>query len=112
MQASCVRQCRPDPAAQLTIHDALFKATFTQPEHAAGELRHVLPADFVKMLDFATLAVEPGSYIDEALKERQSDVLLSIRTGATRTLVYVLYEHQSTWPSACCDTWSVSGSAG
>ncbi|XXY44766.1 Rpn family recombination-promoting nuclease/putative transposase [Sorangium sp. So ce269] len=27
-----------------TPHDALFKATFSQPEHAAAALREVLPA--------------------------------------------------------------------
>jgi predicted transposase YdaD len=28
-----------------TPHDALFKAVFGQPEHAAGALRAVLPAE-------------------------------------------------------------------
>ena len=76
-------------------HDALFKAAFADPEHAAGELRFILPAALVARMDFATLTLEPGSYIDEALKERQSDVLFSVLMSGKRTLAYVLFEHQS-----------------
>ena len=51
-------------------HDALVKATFSQPEHAAGILRHVLPPALVARLALPTLALRPGSYVDEALRER------------------------------------------
>ncbi|WP_437756114.1 Rpn family recombination-promoting nuclease/putative transposase [Sorangium sp. So ce1389] len=41
-----------------TPHDALFKATFSQPEHAAAALREVLPAAVAARIDFATLALQ------------------------------------------------------
>jgi len=58
-----------------TPHDALFKTTFGLPEHAAGELRAVLPAALSRHIDFSTLARRPGSFVDEALSERHSDLL-------------------------------------
>jgi hypothetical protein len=78
-------------------HDALVKATFSQPEHAAGLLRHALPEALVARLAFATLALRVGSYVDDALKELRSDLLFSIQTlGGAPVLVYLLFEHQST----------------
>jgi hypothetical protein len=46
------------------IHDALFKATFSQVEHAAGELRRALPAAIAARIDFSTLALCAGSFVD------------------------------------------------
>jgi hypothetical protein len=80
---------------QPNVHDALFKATFSQVEHAAGELRHILPPAIVAHLDLGTLALSPGSYVDEALKERSSDLLFSVQLGGRKALVYLLFEHQS-----------------
>ncbi|MFO0715101.1 MAG: Rpn family recombination-promoting nuclease/putative transposase [Sandaracinus sp.] len=51
-----------------TPHDALFKAVFSLPEHAEAELRAVLPARLARRIDWSTLALAGGSFIDEALK--------------------------------------------
>ncbi|WP_437731849.1 Rpn family recombination-promoting nuclease/putative transposase [Sorangium sp. So ce1335] len=77
-------------------HDALFKTAFSQVEHAAGELRHVLSPELSARIDFTALELRPGSFVDEALKERQSDLLFSAPLGKTSVLVYLLFEHQST----------------
>jgi predicted transposase/invertase (TIGR01784 family) len=77
-------------------HDALFKATFSQPEHAAGELRTVLPDAMVQQVDWDTLQVEPGSFVDENLTDRHSDLLYSVQVAGRKAFVYVLLEHQST----------------
>jgi hypothetical protein len=39
---------------------------------------------------------EPGSYIDEELADRHSDLLFSVSTEVGDALVYLLFEHQST----------------
>lgn len=78
-----------------TPHDRLFKSTFSQPEHAIELLRSLLPADIAQHLDFATLRVESGSFIDEKLRTRFSDLLFSIRIAGRRAYLYVLCEHQS-----------------
>ena len=79
-----------------TPHDSVFKSVFSQVEHAAGILRAVLPPELVKHIDFATLALCSGSFVDEALKERYTDLLFSALIGGRRALFYFLIEHQST----------------
>lgn len=59
-------------------------------------LRAVLPAELVNHIDFATLALCPGSFVDEALKERYTDLLFSALIGERPALFYFLIEHQST----------------
>lgn len=81
-----------------TPHDALFKFTFSQPEHAAGALREALPAALAARIDFSSLRLQPGSFIDEALAASYSDLLFTARLEQTSLFVYVLFEHQSTTP--------------
>jgi predicted transposase/invertase (TIGR01784 family) len=77
-------------------HNQLFIKTFSNPEHAAAELRAVLPPELVARMDFSTLRVCPGSYVDEALSGSQSDLLFSVQVSGKPALLYVLFEHQST----------------
>ena len=69
-------------------HDSLFKATFSQIEHAAGLLGLVLPPELVRHIDFTTLTVRPGSFVDEALKERFSDILFSAMVSERPAFFY------------------------
>ncbi len=80
-----------------TPHDAVFKAVFEQPEHAAAELQHVLSADLVAAIDWSSLALEPGSFVDEELADQHSDLLFSAsaKGSGESVLVYLLFEHQS-----------------
>jgi predicted transposase YdaD len=77
-------------------HDALFKAAFEKPEHAAGIFRSLLPAPVVEAIAWETIARESGSFIDPELADRQSDLLFSIEIRGGRGLLYLLLEHQST----------------
>jgi hypothetical protein len=79
-----------------TLHDALVKAVFSDPEHAAGELRHILPPALSARIDWSTLSLRSGSFVDEALRGRHTDILFSARCGPDMLLVYLLFEHQST----------------
>jgi hypothetical protein len=104
-------------------HDALFKATFGQPDIARSELELVLPAGVRAHLDLATLEVLPGSFVDEALQHTHTDLLYAVRareprgaadatdatdataaaagaTDGTEALVYVVFEHQSSQDAA------------
>jgi predicted transposase/invertase (TIGR01784 family) len=79
-------------------HDALFKAAFERPQHAAGLFRDLLPAPLVNSIDWSTLALEPGSYVDPTLGTSHSDLLFSVCLHGDRgeeLLLYVLLEHQS-----------------
>ncbi len=78
-------------------HDALVKAIFAQPEHAEGELRLLLPPEIAACIDWSTLALCSGSFVDEALRGRHSDLLFSATcAGKNKVLLYLLFEHQST----------------
>lgn len=79
----------------MTPHDGLFKAVFSQPERAAEELRHVLAPELAASIDFATLTHEPGSHVDEELRERHTDLLFSALLAGAKIRIYVLFEHQS-----------------
>ena len=77
-------------------HDALVRHLFTDLERAADELRAVLPPALVDRIDWATLALEPGSFVDASLRGRHTDLLFSMRTREGQDLrVHVLFEHQS-----------------
>jgi Putative transposase, YhgA-like/Domain of unknown function (DUF4351) len=76
-------------------HDALFKAAFTEVEHAAAHIRAILPPEVSALIDFATLAVVPGSFVDAALRFRHTDVLYRAAIRGSEALLYVVHEHQS-----------------
>jgi predicted transposase YdaD len=79
-----------------TPHDPFVKTVFADLALAAEELRAVLPPSLVARIDWSTLKREPGSFVDEALKSRLTDMLFSMRTQGGHDLrVYVLFEHQS-----------------
>ena len=77
-------------------HDALFKAAFEQPEHAAGLLRSILPASLVRELAWPTLERESGSFVDAHLADRHSDLLFRVELRGRSAFLYLLLEHQST----------------
>ncbi|WP_394838453.1 Rpn family recombination-promoting nuclease/putative transposase [Pendulispora rubella] len=79
-------------------HDALFKAAFSRPDIARSELELLLPPTLREKLDLASLTLRPGSFVDEDLRHRHSDLLYELRTVSdSPALVFVLMEHQSTF---------------
>jgi predicted transposase YdaD len=77
-------------------HDALFQYTFSQPEHAARLIRGNLPASIAERIEWATLERLPGSFIDQELTWRHTDLLFRARIAGREALIYLLLEHQST----------------
>jgi hypothetical protein len=76
-------------------HDSLFRLTFSDPEHAASLLRTILPAALARAIDWSSLRLVPGSFVDDALKSRHVDLLFTARRGRQRVLIYVVLEHKS-----------------
>jgi predicted transposase/invertase (TIGR01784 family) len=80
-------------------HDALFRAVLGQPEHARGTLQSIVPVELAESLDWSTLTLQPGSFIDTALRGQYTDLLYAAtRRDGSDVLVYFLFEHQSTIP--------------
>ena len=83
------------PPALRSPHDRLFKATFSQPEEAARLVKTALPPELAETINWNSLALEPGSFVDETLKWRHTDLLFSARQQDQSLLIYLLIEHQS-----------------
>ncbi len=82
------------PAAH--TNDGFFKAVFSQPEHATAFFKSHLPPAVSEKIDWPSLAVLPGSFVKSSLQQVHSDLLFSVRIGECETLLYLLFEHQST----------------
>ena len=83
---------RPGEVAQ--PHDALFKWTFSQREHAVGLLQASLSPALTAAIDWSTLRVEKGSFVDRALRSRHSDLVLSARVADEPLFFYAVLEQQ------------------
>jgi len=81
-------------------HDLIFKGVFGRPEHARGMLRAIAPVALAEALDWSTLTLQPGSFVDAALSHQHTDLLYAAtwRDGG-EALVYLLFEHQSAPPT-------------
>jgi len=78
-------------------HNALFLSVFSRKEEAIDELRAILPPAIVERIDWDTLTLVDGSFIDPRLSHRQSDLLYTVRLHSAEEIgIYILWEHQST----------------
>lgn len=76
-------------------HDAMFREVLGKPTNAASQLRAVLPAELAGRLDLDRLARCSGSFVDEDLRWRHTDLLFTAPLDGREAFVYVLIEHQS-----------------
>ena len=86
------------PGTDLAAHpnDAFFKAIFSEPEHATAFFKSHLPPAIAERIEWPSLAVIPTSFVKSSLQQVHSDLLFSVRLGGRETLLYLLFEHQST----------------
>jgi predicted transposase/invertase (TIGR01784 family) len=75
-------------------HDKLFKAGFSVPENAAAFLSTQFPESLSKHIDWDGLRLEPGSFVDEAFRHSESDLLFATTLSGHECRVYILFEHQ------------------
>jgi hypothetical protein len=79
-----------------TPHNQLFESVFSDPAQATAYLKDVLPVPLVDGVNWSTLRKAPGSFVDESLRSRHSDLLFDVQLTDGRPLrVFVLFEHQS-----------------
>ena len=86
------------PDIDLAAHpnDGFFKAVFSEPAHATAFFKSHLPPAIVSRIEWPSLAVIPTSFVKSSLQQVHSDLLFSVRIGDRETLLYLLFEHQST----------------
>jgi predicted transposase YdaD len=78
-----------------TPHDSLFRFTFGKPENAAALIRANLPEVAARRVDWSSLRLENGSFVDEDAKWRHCDLVFSARIDRKHGFIYVVLEHQS-----------------
>lgn len=74
-----------DPLPQ--PHDRFFKETFRRPEHAAALFRGLLPKELGNAIAWESLQHKPATFLDEALRERASDLLFNVLWQGRDTLL-------------------------
>ena len=77
-------------------HDKLFKASFSDPVNAAAFLRWEVPPALSGKIAWEQLRVEPGSFVDSHYRHTESDLLFSAKLAGSDSLLYLLFEHQTT----------------
>ena len=79
-------------------HDSLFRKTFSDPKEAESLLRSALPPEIRQTIHWNSLTLHHGSFVDDALRTSQTDLLFEVACGESREPVwlYLLLEHQST----------------
>jgi predicted transposase YdaD len=87
----------PEPNDRLFHHphDRLIRATFSEPGKARGFLESHIPEAVSSSLQWDSLRVVPGSFIDPELASCESDLVFQILRGGQDSYVYLLFEHQS-----------------
>ena len=96
-------------------HDRLFRAVFSDASEAASLLQTALPDTIRGSFDWTTFTLVEGTFIDNDLRESQSDLLYQVEhveTGQSVSM-YLLFEHQSSpdpWMRLrllryCCRIW-------
>ncbi|MBI4872551.1 MAG: Rpn family recombination-promoting nuclease/putative transposase [Candidatus Riflebacteria bacterium] len=76
-------------------HDHPYKLLFSHPEMVRDLLVTFVREDWVRELDFSTLERGSGSFVTDDFRERETDVVWSVRWGSRRLYVYLLIEFQS-----------------
>jgi predicted transposase/invertase (TIGR01784 family) len=99
-------------------HDLMVRAVLSDLTEAASFLQTHLPEAVSQALNWSTLTLLEGSFVDEDLRESEADLLYEVEhvSGKTSLWVYVLLEHQSTpdrWMRLrllkyCCRIWDLS----
>jgi len=78
-----------------TPHDELFRTVFARPEQAQALLVAFLSPELVAAIDWNTLELLPGSFVDESGRDQFVDLLFSVTIRGEPVLLYLLLEHKS-----------------
>ncbi len=76
-------------------HDAIFRKTFRKIEVAKSFFRNHLPEDIRRHIDFDHLEITDGTYVDEKLRDKHSDIVYRTKIRGQAAFLYILFEHQS-----------------
>ena len=76
-------------------HDKLVKSTFSDPDNARAFFQAHLPRKLAHCIDWSTLSLASGSFIDPEFAATSSDLLFTAQIDAQPAFLYILFEHQN-----------------
>ena len=76
-------------------HDKLVKSTFSDPDNARAFLQAHLPSKLVRRMDWTSLSLLSGSFIDPEFDATSSDLLFTAKIDGHPAFLYILFEHQN-----------------
>ena len=86
------------PSRKATIHhphDKLVKSTFSDPDNARAFMEAHLPRKLTRRIDWSTLTLVSGSFIDPEFAATSSDLLFTVKIDCQPAFLYILFEHQN-----------------
>jgi predicted transposase/invertase (TIGR01784 family) len=99
-------------------HDSMVRAVLGDLVEAARFLQQHLSPDVSQALNWSTLKLIEGSFVDEDLRDSEADLLYEVEQGSGEgsLWLYILLEHQSTpdcWMrfrllKYCCRIWDMN----
>ena len=99
-------------------HDLMVRAVLSDLAEAQSFLQAHLPQEIAQALNWSTLKLHEGSFIDDDLRSSEADLLYEVErvSGDESIWLYILLEHQSTpdrWMrfrllKYCCRIWDMS----
>ena len=76
-------------------HDKLVKSTFSDPDNARAFLQAHLPRKLARCIDWNSLTLVSGSFIDPEFAATSSDLLFTAQIDSQPAFLYILFEHQN-----------------
>jgi len=76
-------------------HDKLVKSTFSDPDNARAFLEANLPHMLTRRMDWNSLTLVSGSFIDPEFAATSSDLLFTAKIDGQPAFLYILFEHQN-----------------
>ena len=86
------------PSRKATIHqphDKLVKSTFSDSDNARAFLKANIPHKLARRIDWNSLTLVSGSFIDPEFAATSSDLLFTAKIDGQPAFLYILFEHQN-----------------
>jgi predicted transposase/invertase (TIGR01784 family) len=76
-------------------HDKLVKSTFSDSDNARAFLKANIPRKLARRIDWNSLTLVSGSFIDPEFAATSSDLLFTAKIDGQPAFLYILFEHQN-----------------
>ena len=77
------------------LYDLGYKFLLSNRNIMTKFLKYFIHEKIINDFDFSTLKLEKTSFIDETLKEKESDIIYKVKYKNQDVYIYILLEHQS-----------------